>query len=139
MCGTRIKLNTIYHPKIYGQIEWTNKTIGDMLQMYAGRRQHSWNKWLYLGEFAYNQRLHSNIGCSPLFTSYMHDYKTPMTISTRTQGLKVLIKWFKKWMKSLNLLNWSWGMLNIEPSTMQIKRSFREFKVGDKIFWKVTP
>jgi hypothetical protein len=29
-------------------------------------------------------------------------------------------------------------MLNIEPSTMQIKRSFREFKVGDKIFWKVT-
>ena len=64
--------------------------------MYVGKRQQSWDKWFYLCKFAYNQILQRNIGCSPFFALYGQDYKTPMTISIPTQGMKVLIKQFKK-------------------------------------------
>ena len=39
-----------------------------------------------------------------------------------TQGLKVLIKWFEKCVKSSNLLNWASGVLKIEANTTWIRR-----------------
>ena len=56
--------------------------------MYIGKRQQSWEKWLYLYKFTYNQRLHSSIGCSSFFVLYGQDCKTPMTTSTPTSSFE---------------------------------------------------
>ena len=46
LCGTKISKTFAYHPKMDGQIERTNRILEDMLRMYVGKRQQSWNKWL---------------------------------------------------------------------------------------------
>ena len=66
LCGIKIKSSTVYHPKTDGQTERTNKTLEDMLRMYVDKNQHSWDKWLHMIEFAYNDDIHSCIGVGPL-------------------------------------------------------------------------
>lgn len=44
LCEIRIKLSTAYHPEMDGQTEQTNITLEDMLKMYVGKRQQSWDK-----------------------------------------------------------------------------------------------
>lgn len=61
-----------------------------MFQLYVGKRQQSWNKWLYLCEFAYNQRLHASIDCSPISALCRQDCKTLMTISTPNSRLEIV-------------------------------------------------
>ena len=43
------------------------RVVGDMLRMYIGEIKQSWDKWLYLCKFTYNQRLYNSIGGSPFF------------------------------------------------------------------------
>ena len=57
-----------------------------------------------------------------------------------TQGLKVLIKWFEKCVKSSNLLNWASGVLKIEANTTWIRRwIFENLRWVIKFFLKITP
>lgn len=140
MCGTKIKLSTAYHPETDGQTERTNRTIEDMLRMYVGKKQQSWDKWLYLCEFAYNQRLHSSIGCSPFLALYGQDCKTPMTISTpnsKFESVNQMVREMNEVIESVKL-----SMKSAKDRTKHYadkKRSFRQFEVGDKVFLKVTP
>ena len=65
-----------------GQIERTNKTLEDMLRIYVDKKQHSWDKWLHMIEFAYNDHIHSCIGVGPLYVLYGQNVETPITHST---------------------------------------------------------
>jgi len=65
LCGRKIRA---YHPKTDGQIERTTQILEDMLRMYVGKKQHSWDKWLHLVQFFYNNTTHSSIGVSPFCT-----------------------------------------------------------------------
>ena len=56
LCGTNISMGSPYHPETDGHTERTNKILEDMLRMDVGKRQQSWEKWLYLIQFAYNQQ-----------------------------------------------------------------------------------
>ena len=58
------------HLETDGQTERVNQTLEDMLRSYVSLRQHTWNKWLPLLEFAYNDRKHSSIGMSPFELNY---------------------------------------------------------------------
>ena len=50
LCGIKIKLSSAYHLEMDGQTERTNKILEDMLRMYVGKRQQSWDKWLHMIE-----------------------------------------------------------------------------------------
>ena len=52
--GTQLNFSTAYHPETDGQIERTNQTLEDMLHMYVMDQQKSWEEFLPLVEFAYN-------------------------------------------------------------------------------------
>ena len=80
--GTKIMLSTAYHPKTNGQTKRTNRMLENMLIMYIGKKQHSWNKWLYLIEFAYNENIHSSIGVSSFYVLYGQNCRTPIFLST---------------------------------------------------------
>ena len=49
-------MSSAYHPETDGHTERTNMILEDMLRMDVGKRQQSWEKWLYLIQFAYNQQ-----------------------------------------------------------------------------------
>ena len=52
--GTKLYLSTTYHPQTNKQIERTIQTLEDMLRACVVDQGGSWNKYLPLAEFAYN-------------------------------------------------------------------------------------
>jgi hypothetical protein len=130
MCGTKIKMSTAYHPKIDGQTERTNRTLEDMLRMYVGKKQHSWVKWLYLVEFAYNEKLHSSIGVSPFFALYGQECRTPISLSTpnlKFESINQMVREMNEVIESVKV-NMKGSQERAEHYDDQ-KKSFREFEV----------
>ena len=81
LCGTKISMGSTYHLETDGQSEKTNMSLEDMLRTYVGKRQQSWDKWLYLIQFAYNQREHSSIGISPFYALYGQECRIPIFLT----------------------------------------------------------
>ena len=95
LCGTKIKLSTAYHPEIDGQTEHTNRILKDMLRMYVGKKQHSYDKWLHMIEFAYNDHLHSSIEVSPFYVLYGQECRTPIKLfapNNRFESINEMIR-----------------------------------------------
>ena len=140
LCGTKIKLSTAYHHETDGQTEHTNRTLEDMLRMYVGKIQHSWNKWLHMIEFAYNDHLYSSIGISPFYVLYGQECRTPITLSapnTRFESINEMIREMNEIRESTKL-----AMKSAQDRAKRYadkKRLFCEFEVGDKVFLKVAP
>ena len=63
-----------------------------MLQMYVGKRQQSWDKWLYLIQFAYNQREHSSIGMSLFYVLYGQECRTLIALATSNSKIESSIQ-----------------------------------------------
>ena len=54
--GTQLNFSSTYHPQTDGQTERVNQILEDMLRMYVMDQQSHWEDYLYLVEFAYNNR-----------------------------------------------------------------------------------
>ncbi|GJU01487.1 putative reverse transcriptase domain-containing protein [Tanacetum coccineum] len=63
--GTRVHFSTTYHPQTDGQSERTIQTLEDMLRACAIDFGGSWDKYLPLAEFSYNNSYHSSIKMPP--------------------------------------------------------------------------
>ncbi|GJZ74799.1 reverse transcriptase domain-containing protein [Tanacetum coccineum] len=63
--GTRVHFSTAYHPQTDGQSERTIQTLEDMLRACAIDFAGSWDKYLPLAEFSYNNSYHSSIKMPP--------------------------------------------------------------------------
>lgn len=50
----KLKISTVFHPKIDGQIESVNGILTIYLRNYIAANQRDWNEWLALVEFYYN-------------------------------------------------------------------------------------
>ncbi|GKB27711.1 putative nucleotidyltransferase, ribonuclease H [Tanacetum coccineum] len=59
--GTRLKFSTAFHPQTDGQSERTIQTLEDMLRACALEWTGSWDEYLCLVEFAYNNSWHASI------------------------------------------------------------------------------
>ncbi|CAN6698087.1 unnamed protein product [Malus baccata var. baccata] len=83
--GSRLLFSTAYHPKIDGQSERTIQTLEDMLRSYVLQFGDSWQQWLDLMEFAYNNSYHSSIGMSSFEALYGKSCRTPLCWSEDRQ------------------------------------------------------
>ena len=61
--------STSHHLEINGQIEVTNRSLGNLLS-YVGKNLKQWDMILPQIEFAYNRSLHQSIGMSPFEIVY---------------------------------------------------------------------
>ena len=111
-----------------------------MIRMYVGKRQQSWDKWLHMIEFTYNDHIHSSIGVSPVYVLYGQECRTPITISTpntRFESINNIIREINEIRETAKL-----AMKSAQDRAKHYidnKRIFREFEVGDKVFLKVAP
>lgn len=62
--GTTLAMGITYHPEIHGQTKRPNLLMEDILQA------SSWEDYLPLVEFAYNNMYHSNIDMAPFEALY---------------------------------------------------------------------
>ncbi|GJU01922.1 putative reverse transcriptase domain-containing protein [Tanacetum coccineum] len=111
--GTRLDMSTAYHPQTDGQSEHTIQTLEDMLRACVIDFGGSWDVYLPLAEFSYNNSYHSSIRCAPFEALYGRKF--------------VLIKEKLK------------AARDRQKSYADNRRKPLEFEVGDRVMLKVSP
>ena len=76
--GTKLHFSTAFHPQTDGQSERTIKTLEDMLRACVLEFQGSWDDYVTLIEFAYNNHYHSSIGMAPYEALYGRKCRCPV-------------------------------------------------------------
>ncbi|GJW78419.1 putative nucleotidyltransferase, ribonuclease H [Tanacetum coccineum] len=108
--GTRLKFSTAFHPQTDGQSERTIQTLEDMLRACALEWTGSWDEYLCLVEFAYNNSWHASIKAAPFELLYGRKCRAPFA-----------------------------GLKSRQKSYADKHRRDLEFQVGDRVFLKVSP
>jgi hypothetical protein len=65
LLGIKLATSTAYHPQTNGQTEQVNQEMELFLCMFTNQRQDNWDKLLPMGEFAYNNHIHSSLQQTP--------------------------------------------------------------------------
>ena len=78
------RLSTAFHPQTDGQTERQNQALEHYLRTFCSTRQNNWANLLPLAEFAYQNALHSSIGCSPFFACYGYNPRMDVSVEDNT-------------------------------------------------------
>jgi transposase InsO family protein len=65
LLGIKVASSTAYHPQTDGQTERVNQEMEQFLRLFTSERQDDWDELLPLGEFAYNNHVHSSTQQTP--------------------------------------------------------------------------
>nr|GEU93398.1 hypothetical protein [Tanacetum cinerariifolium] len=76
--GTRLDISMAYHPQTNGQRELTTQTLEDMLRACVMDFGGSWDVYLPLVEFSYNNSYHSSVRCAPFEALYGRKCHSPI-------------------------------------------------------------
>ncbi|KAJ9561986.1 hypothetical protein OSB04_007146 [Centaurea solstitialis] len=121
--GTRLHFSTAYHPQTDGQSERTIQTLEDMLRACVLDFGGSWDTYLPLAEFSYNNSYHSSIGMPPFEMLYGRSTKVVQRTTEDIQRIRERLRTAQSRQKSY----------------ADRRRSDLEFQVGDRVLLKVSP
>ncbi|GJW31210.1 putative reverse transcriptase domain-containing protein [Tanacetum coccineum] len=76
--GTRLVMNTAYHPQTDGQSKRTIQTLEDMLRACVLDFKGNWDVHLPLVEFSYNNSYHFSVRCAPFEALYGRKCRSPI-------------------------------------------------------------
>jgi hypothetical protein len=68
--GTRSSFSSLYHPQMDGQIEFVNRSLGDLLRSLVIEHHNQWDHILPQVEFTYNDSLNRSTVQSPFQIVY---------------------------------------------------------------------
>ena len=74
--GTKLKFSTTFHPQTDGQSERLIQVLEDMLRGCVMEFSGSWDRYIPLMEFAYNNSFQSSIGMAPYEALYSRKCRT---------------------------------------------------------------
>jgi hypothetical protein len=80
--GTKLAMSTAFHPQTDGQTERLNRTMEEMLRIYATYRQDQWDEYLPAAEFAYNNSKNASTGFTPFELDCGQRPRTPLTMTS---------------------------------------------------------
>ncbi|MCO5554277.1 hypothetical protein L7F22_007805 [Adiantum nelumboides] len=63
--GTMLKFSSSFHPQTDGQSEEANSIVLDLLKCYVSEHKATWEHYLPLVEYAYNNTVHTSTGKAP--------------------------------------------------------------------------
>ena len=138
--GTRLHFSTAFHPQTYGQSERTIQTLEDMLRMCVMDFGGSWEKYLPLVEFAYNNSYHSTIGMTPYEALYRRKCRSPscwMEVCDRElEGPELIRETSEKVPIIQERMRTAFSR---QKSYADPRRRDVQFGVGDHVFLKISP
>ncbi|GJS03317.1 putative nucleotidyltransferase, ribonuclease H, partial [Tanacetum coccineum] len=138
--GTRLKFSTTFHPQTDGQSERTIQTLEDMLRACALEWTGSWDEYLCLVEFAYNNSWHASIKATPFELLYGRKCRAPSCwdeVGERLiEGPELIEITNEKVAVAKEKLK---EARSRQKSYADKHRRDLEFQVGDRVFLKVSP
>ncbi|KAJ9546732.1 hypothetical protein OSB04_019275 [Centaurea solstitialis] len=138
--GTKLHFSTAYHPQTDGQSERTIQTLEDMLRACVLDFGGSWDTYLPLAEFSYNNSYHSSIGMPPFEMLYGRRCRTRICwgeVGQRVLGsTEVVQRTTEDIQRIRERLRTAQSR---QKSYADRRRSDLEFQVGDRVLLKVSP
>ncbi|MCO5555964.1 hypothetical protein L7F22_009508 [Adiantum nelumboides] len=80
--GTMLKFSSSFHPQTNGQSEEANSIVLDLLKCYVSEHKATWEHYLPLVEYAYNNNVHTSTGKAP-FEIVEGGKKVPPILQTK--------------------------------------------------------
>ena len=135
-----MNLSTAFHPQTDGQAERTIQTLEDMLRACVLDFQGSWEKYLCLIEFSYNNSFHATIGVAPYEMLYGRKCRSPIHWDEMGERKYLGPDLVRRTTEAVEKIRKR--MLTAQSrqkSYADRKRRDVEFNIGDKVFLKIAP
>lgn len=138
--GTKLLMSTAFHPATDGQTERTIQTLEDMLRSCAMEYQGSWEDYLDLIEFSYNNSYHSSIGMAPFEALYGRKCRSPVCWSDISESVVLGPEFIEETVKQVKLIQ---DKIKVsqdrQKSYADLKRRDEEYEVGEMVLLKISP
>ena len=138
--GTSLHFSTAFHPQTDGQSERTIQTLEDMLRLCVMDFKGSWDHFLPLIEFAYNNSYHSTIGMAPYEALYGRKCRSPVCWvepgEKQLEGPDLIRETMEKVPIIQQRIKTAFSR---QKSYADPKRKDVQFSVGDHVFLKISP
>ncbi|KAG8491589.1 hypothetical protein CXB51_014771 [Gossypium anomalum] len=138
--GTKLSFSTAFHPQIDGQSERFIQVLEDMLRCCVLEFQGSWEKYLPLVEFAYNNSYQSSLKMAPYEALYGRKCHTPLYWTELKENQIYGVDLVKETEEKVKIIrDCLKASSDRQKSYADLKRKEIEYQVGDKFFLKVSP
>jgi hypothetical protein len=132
--------STTYHPQIDGQTERVNAILEDMLRACMLSSRGSWESWLPLAEFAYNNSYQESIKMAPFEALYGKKCRTPLNWVEPRERRFYGIDFVDEAEKKVRIIQQNMQVAqSCQKNYADKRRRLLEFQVGDYVYLKVTP
>ncbi|KAA3453458.1 reverse transcriptase [Gossypium australe] len=138
--GTRLDFSTAFHPHSDGQSERVIQILEDMLKGCVLDFIGSWEEFLPLAEFAYNNSYQASVQMAPYEALYGRKCRTPTCWTELGEHQLLGLELVTKTEDKVKLIRARLKEASDrQKSYTDLKRKDIEFAVGDKVFLKVSP
>ena len=137
---TRLNFSTAFHPQTDGQSERVIQVLEDMLRGCVLDFLGSWDRYISLMQFAYNNIYQSSIGMAPYEALYGRKYRTPVCWTELNEPKIIGPNLVKETKEKVRIIQQRLkAASDRQKSYVDLKRNDIEYKVRDKVFLKVSP
>ena len=138
--GTRLNFSTAFHPQTDGQSERLIQVLEDMLRGCVMEFTGSWDRYIPLIEFTYNNSYQSSIGMAPYEALYGRRCRTPVHWTELNEHKVIGLDIVKDTEAKVQVIRQRLkAASDRQKSYVDLKRKDIEYEVGDKVFIKVSP
>ena len=138
--GTRLNFSTAFHPQTDGQSERVIQVLEDMLRSCIIEFEGSWERYLPLVEFAYNNSYQASIKMAPYEALYGRKCRTPLCWTELSEAKLVGPELIRQTEEKVKIIKERLkAATDRQKSYADLKRKDIEFAIGDKVFLKVSP
>ncbi|KAL4324432.1 hypothetical protein GQ457_11G024800 [Hibiscus cannabinus] len=138
--GTQLDFSTAYHPQTDGQSERVIQILEDMLRGFVIDYRGSWEEFLPLAEFAYNNSYQASIKMAPYEALYGRKCRTPIGWTELNEHNRIGPDLVLKAEETVRLIRERLkAAFDRQKSYADLRRRDVEFEVGDEVFLKVSP
>jgi ''chromo'' (CHRromatin Organisation MOdifier) domain. len=138
--GTELHLSTAYHPQTDGQTERVNQILEDMLRACILDFEGSWEQYLPLVEFAYNNSHQQTIGMAPFEALYGRPCRSPVCWLEVGENKLLGPEFIQDTSEKVALIRDRMRTAQSrQKSYADKRRRDLEFAVGDQVLLKISP
>ena len=138
--GTKLRVSSAYHPQTDGQTEQTIQSLEDLLRACILEQGGSWDSFLPLIEFTYNNSFHSSIGMAPFEALYGRRCRTPLCWYESGESVLLGPEIVQQTTEKVKMIQEKMkASQSRQKSYHDKRRKALEFQEGDHVFLRVTP
>ena len=138
--GTRLDFSTAFHPQTDGQSERVIQVLEDLLRGCVLDFPGSWDRYVPLMEFAYNNSYQFSICMAPYEALYGRRCRTPTCWVEMNEHKIIGPDLVKDTKEKVQIIQQRLkAACDRQRSYANLKRKDIEYEVGDKVFLKVSP